>query len=391
MALSAAEHKPEPFTAFQRFQLTVLYADSLYQTRQFIQAEKLFQKALPILAKNLPKMKTNSVKISESKKEHSDVEIKFKIYKCCMALERYNAAKEILESVPFKRRTAKINMALANLYRDTGNKRTSALRYKDVLQECPLAIEAAENLLKLGVKGIEVNSLMVQVTSEINWLSQWLKTQAQLYSNDFTNALNSYKGLNWCVFSNNTTVLVDMAYCYHYLCEDSNAIQTLQRALRIDENLRSGKDLLATLLVSSGSQEHISYLENLTPSQPMALWTDEDWIVFGNYMFATKKFDKAVFFGQQALLESRNIEALLLKSKTFLEVCKYEDAVHHCSVALQFCPHRFDLYQCLVDCYVKMNRLKEAETVAHNACKQLNYSAQAITVSMSNPLHENTE
>lgn len=33
------------------------------------------------------------------------------------------------------------------------------------VQECPLALEAAEGLLSLGVKGIEVNALVLEGTS----------------------------------------------------------------------------------------------------------------------------------------------------------------------------------------------------------------------------------
>jgi len=37
-----------------------------------------------------------------------------------------------------------------------------------MFQECPLALEAAEGLLKLGVKGIEVNSLMLEGNPNFN-------------------------------------------------------------------------------------------------------------------------------------------------------------------------------------------------------------------------------
>lgn len=36
----------------------------------------------------------------------------------------------------------------------------------------------------------------------------------------------------------------------------------------------------------------------------------------------------------------------------------------------------------MVDCYLQTNRLREAESMAMNACKQLNYSAQGYCVSM---------
>lgn len=53
------------------------------------------------------------------------------------------------------------------------------------------------------------------------------------------------------------------------------------------------------------------------------------------------------------------------------------DLVFHHTITRFF---RFDVYKCLVECYVHMNRLREAEATASNACKQLNQSAQALTV-----------
>lgn len=40
------------------------------------------------------------------------------------------------------------------------------------LQDCPLAIEAAEGLLSLGVKGTEVNAIMLEMvgTHGLEWL-----------------------------------------------------------------------------------------------------------------------------------------------------------------------------------------------------------------------------
>jgi anaphase-promoting complex subunit 7 len=102
-------------------------------------------------------------------------------------------------------------------------------------------------------------------------------------------------------------------------------------------------------------------------------------------MLATKKYERAAYFGQQALFlsHSKNVEALLLKARTLLELSKYQDAAHHCTEAIQICPFRYDLHQCLVECYVKLNRLREADSMAQNACKQLNYSPQSLTLHAS--------
>lgn len=82
----------------------------------------------------------------------SDVDIRYKIHLCCLALKQNMGAIEILQEIPVKSRTPKINMALGNLYKDSGMEWSAVAYYKDVLKECPIALEAADNLLKLGIK-----------------------------------------------------------------------------------------------------------------------------------------------------------------------------------------------------------------------------------------------
>lgn len=69
-----------------------------------------------------------------------------------MKQKQRQQAIEVLQSIQARLRTPKINMALANLYRDTGNERPAIAAYKEVLREMPFAVEAAENLLKMGVQ-----------------------------------------------------------------------------------------------------------------------------------------------------------------------------------------------------------------------------------------------
>lgn len=111
--------------------------------------------------------------------------------------------------------------------------------------------------------------------------------------------------------------------------------------MRIDPFLTTGRDLLSTLLAASGTKDNIRTLESLTSTMDMSLWSSEHWVVLGNYMYALKKYDKAAYFGQQAcLMDRRNVEALLLKANTLVQLKKYQDAANHCTEALQICPYR---------------------------------------------------
>lgn len=123
-------------------------------TREFLQAENLYRQALQLrkVILNKSNTKNSNSKTAENRSElTSDIDIKYKIYSCCVALKQKKAAADILQTVAARQRTAKINMALGNIYKEVGMERSAITCFKEVLRECPLAVDAMENLLKLGV------------------------------------------------------------------------------------------------------------------------------------------------------------------------------------------------------------------------------------------------
>lgn len=75
-----------------------------------------------------------------------------------------------------------------------------------------------------------MNCLVFEASSEIPWLGTWIKAQAQLHSKEFSNAIQTYRSLDiYGVLKDNTTLLVNLAYCHHYLYEDQKAISLLQK------------------------------------------------------------------------------------------------------------------------------------------------------------------
>lgn len=136
---------------FVKFELYVYYAEALYNMQQYLAAENAYSIALQI-RKYIIKSK-GTTKIPDGEKGlASDIDIKYKVHLCCLKLKQHQKAIEVLHSISARARTPKINMALGNLYRDSGMERPAISCYKEVLRECPLALDAAENLLKLGVK-----------------------------------------------------------------------------------------------------------------------------------------------------------------------------------------------------------------------------------------------
>lgn len=372
----------------------MLYADALYHTQQYLQADNAYSKALQIrkyIAKNkstkanstsTPENNQNNSNISQ-KEQQKDIEIniKYKMYLCRINMKQPQKAIEILQTVPARTRIPKVNMALGDLYMEAGLERSAATCYKEVLRESSCALLAAEKLLKLGVKGIEVNSLMIEATSDHNWINIWLRGQAQMHSKEYLNAINTFKSID--ALRENVNLLVTVAYCYVYLCNEKMALKTLQRVVQLDNGFITGRDLLGTLLARSGEKEDLRELERLaTIELETSRWACEHWIVMGWYMYANKKYEKAAYFGHQAcLMQKCNVEALLLKAHTFLALSKHVEALLHFKDAIHHAPQRFEGHNGLVEANFVLLRYREGLTIAANACKVLNNSPQALTVS----------
>ncbi|KAI4460825.1 hypothetical protein MML48_5g00015466 [Holotrichia oblita] len=206
-------------------------------------------------------------------------------------------------------------MALGNLCRDTGLERQAIGCYKEVLREIPMAVEAAENLLKLGVKGIEINSTMLEATSELGWLNTWLKGHAQMNSRDFNNAITTLKSLDTpALLQDNCALLITIAYYPHF---------------------KTGRDLYASLLAMSQEKENLRELERLLNIElDTAVWPSEQWVVVGYNIFEAHKG--------------------------------------------------------VIDCYVALNRVREAITTATNLCTQMNNNPHALTLYASVIIKEPT-
>ena len=135
-------------------------------------------------------------------------------------------------------------MALSKMFQELGMERSAITTYKEVLRECPLALEAAEGLLALGVKGIEVNSLIVGCTANLpnsDWLNTWIKAHAHIHNREYNHAISTLRSLDNVNFlRDNFNLLVTMGECYYYSGDDKNALLCLRRARIIDPDVTKG-------------------------------------------------------------------------------------------------------------------------------------------------------
>nr|CAD7449488.1 unnamed protein product [Timema bartmani]CAD7460693.1 unnamed protein product [Timema tahoe] len=330
-------------------------------------------------------MKTKNVgKPNEVHKElMPEIDIKYQIHACHVSLKQYNQAIMVLQSIPCKQRNAKINMALGKLYQQAGMERSAITCFKEVLKETPLALDAIEGLLSLGVKGVEVHSLVMETASVLagmEWFSLWIKAHANLHCREYPQAIATFNQLdNRAILRDNVSVLVALGECYYFYGDYKNAIMILQRAQMLDPYLTRGLDVLAALL---HKENHSKELEKLVPpSLTVTEYTAEAWVAIAYFLFNSKKTCRAAYFAQKAcFLSPRNVEALILKGAILFDLKQYQESVIHFREAMQISPYRYEPHKGLVDNYIALRKNREALTIASNACKQLGQTARTLTL-----------
>lgn len=133
---------------------------SLWETKSYGEAQKQFETAI-LIRRQLKEVKI-SQGLLEIIEKFGEVELKFRIAKCMVENQKSKEAAALLQPIPIKQRSAKINMLLVKIQQgESGTDKYLIAHHKEVLRKCPLAFECIDGLLNLGVKGTEVNSLVV--------------------------------------------------------------------------------------------------------------------------------------------------------------------------------------------------------------------------------------
>ncbi|KAF7393315.1 anaphase-promoting complex subunit 7 isoform X1 [Vespula maculifrons] len=383
LVLSLSEHNSELLPVHGKFHVYVYYADAHFYLGKYRKAEALYKKALQF-RKCLLKSKCTNKPLQDGQKDlPSDIDIKFQIHLCLIKLKNSQEALQVLQSIPGKQRTAKINMALAKMFHEQGMERSAITTYKEVLRECPLALEAAEGLLSLGIKGIEVNSLIVGCAanlSNLDWLNTWIKAHAQIHNREYTHAVVTLRSLDTInLLRDNFNLLTTMGECYYYAGDDKNALLCLRRARLIEPDVMTGVDIYAAVLYKT---HHIKELERLisvitTNSENIG----EIYVAMAYSLYASKKYNRANTLTAQALnLNPNDIEATILRGNILIEQKKYQDALFFFRHAVQLKPYRYEPHKGLIDCLVGMHRLREALNIASGSCKQLGHTPRVLTL-----------
>uniref|UniRef100_A0A1B6ENB3 Anaphase-promoting complex subunit 7 n=1 Tax=Cuerna arida TaxID=1464854 RepID=A0A1B6ENB3_9HEMI len=379
LVLTVSDHGSDILNVTTKFQTYVCYAGSLLHLDRYSQAVSVYKQALQYKKSMLKsRTKPNETTVKDLM---PDTDIKYQIHRCLMKLHRNDEAMEVLQSIPGKQRTAKVNFALAKLLQQRGMERSAVSAYKEVLRECPLALKAVEGLLSLTVTGAEVNSLVIEANlSNMDWVNNWIKAQAYLYNKDLTQAIAVLKQLEERTpLRGNHSLLVTLGEVYYFTGDNTKACNMLLRAHNTNPTMERGMDILAALLVS---EHRLPELERILPTyDPNQELSHEVYTAIGYLMYATNNPSRAAYLAHKAcLLMPHNVEALILKGRVLYDLKKYQDAVLHFREAQQAAQYRYEPYQGLVDCYVAQHRIREAVSFASNCCKQLNNAPRALTL-----------
>lgn len=381
MILAIFETNRAIITPQEHFQTLVFYGESLYQDGLYREAENVYRQAMhakKLLTKARPKTESNNV-------IYSEVEIKYKIAKCLVEIKHYRDAIIVLQSLTSKQRTPKVNILFARLLQNNGHERTAVGAYKEVLKECPLAFEAIEGLLSIGVKGLDVNSLIIDTSSSgqcHDWLNLWIEAHTYIQARKYTEAIQTLKSIETNTFLRNYhQLLVLIGECYYHNGEYDYAYNYLKRAHSLEPYMKSGIQILAILVAKKGRITDLEKMIAPTSTFPYE-YTSESWFVMAQYLYSTGKYDKAVYFVQKAcFLNPKNTEALILKARILLQLKKYSEAIAHLRFAQQFAPYRYEVHKELVETLLAMERYREAQSQAAKALGQLGESPRLLVVS----------
>lgn len=241
-------------------------------------------------------------------------------------------------------------------------------------------------MLALGTNGIEVNTLVLNTTLEAqcsDWLPNWIKAHAHIQGRKYSEAIQTLSGLeSKTVLSNYHQLLVTIGECYYHNGEYENAYSYLKRAHNLYPHMKNGIQILAILMAKKKKINDLEKMIAPTSTFPYE-YSSEMWFVMAQYLYSTAKYDKAVYFVQKAcFLNPKNAEALILKAEILLQLKKPSEAIAHLRFAQQFAPYRYEVHRCLVDTYINMNRLREAQAQAMKALKSIGETPRLLVVSL---------
>ncbi|XP_004518462.1 anaphase-promoting complex subunit 7 [Ceratitis capitata] len=379
------------------YQVLLFSGNAHYYERNYRLASKQYEAAL-LMRKTMLRFKnTHLVSIEITHEQFSELETRYRLAKCYQELGEDHKAISTLHALPLKSRTPKVNMLLAKLwhYGQSVDKAEAIAAYKEVLGDCPMALSAIEALLMLDVDGIEVNTLVMNasnVPKHIDWLSNWIKGHAQLYSREHLEASKTFQAINDNTkFHQNSHLLALIGKSHYYYGRYIQAQQYLETALMVNPH---NTEALMPLAVVYEYNQKLTELEKLSAQMGnIKDLNSEHWFVVAECCYAAGQIEKAISFAKKAIeLDERNIEAQLLRGRICLQLKQRVEAISYFRTAQCIASYRFEVYKGLYHCYVGMKRRDEAQAMCAVAVRCFRNSPRSyvmfarVLLQSNNPL-----
>lgn len=214
-----------------------------------------------------------------------ECEIKVRLARCYVALSETRQATSVLESIHARSRATSANLLLAQLYSRAGQHKPAIACFREVLRACPMALEAAIALARLGVSAREILALQPALQAEV-WIRQLVTAHAAAAAHDAHAAYAAFTSLG-TLFDKSCHVHTQHAMAAVNLRRKDEAISSFHRARTADPACLELADAYALCLRERGRTTELNRLCH------EALATDrsrpEPWLCVSHYWCAAAR------------------------------------------------------------------------------------------------------
>nr|XP_039270927.1 anaphase-promoting complex subunit 7-like [Styela clava] len=377
---TAIKNNSETYSPANQYEILLHQADVNFKKKHFRIAESVYRQAINVRKNGL---KQNQKNVSSFNKLPSEVDVKYKIHVCCHNNDDDHNAISILESIPIKYRTVKINYALAQIHHKLGRKRSAILSYKDVLKKMPLALDVIFSLLSLGESINEILSIVSNAAQGLDWFLPLIKARAFLHCKEY---YNCYSHLNILMkktaIAGDAQVHCSLAKLRARTGNNKSAIVYFESARMNNPFLLDGMDIYAYLLYEEDEHEKLDKvaceLFSITCQHPAP------WVTLGYRALSKGDYKRVVYLAVQATkLDPVCVQALILKGCALRAIDEIKDATAHFREASRIDPNWFVCYKELAETQLQNGRTNEAIAVAHSALNTIGYLTSCLVLCAS--------
>lgn len=374
------------------------YFFSLWEMKHYTESQAQYEKALA-LRKSLENCNITFTRDKDRDRDRelafgvlenfTEIEIKFRIAKNMVENHQYKEANSLLQSIPIKQRPAKANMLICKIQNtsESGTEKNLIQAYKEVLKKCPLAFECIDGLLGLGLKGNEVNSLIIGVTSEnpcFEWINFYIKGVSEMQSRKYQDAITTLTSID-CM-RNNPRILAIIGEIYFHSGEYETSYNYLKKSYDLYPFMKQGLQKFTMLLDMFKKTRELEELIKASSSNSHVYeYSSENWFVLSQYLYSCQKLEKAQYFINRVIIlhQQKNVDALILNAKILHGNKKSNEALISLRQALKYEPYRFECHRWLIEILLATDRVRDAQNQATKSLKILGDSPRTLTLAAS--------